>query len=213
MEDPTVLPMPHKASISRWRLLIDVAYMLHCRVHMASEGVVRWAMVDSSTQGGKDYELIVVSFMRENDAGRLVRAANDLIALRYGGVARQGLRRVDSCLGVLLPSPPNPCLEEAFHSPRSPIHVGMRRPCLGDPGHCRRPSGALARGCLKHFFLRTVTAVAALARNDSVFEARRGNRNRRHARDRPAGGRADGDVGIWFAAASLAASGVGLRAH
>ena len=63
MVDEHVSPSP--GHIRRWRLLLDAAFMKQMRVrrqkdweeHRAS---VRWMMVDSSPQGGRDYELVVL---------------------------------------------------------------------------------------------------------------------------------------------------------
>ena len=57
---------PGRSQISRWRLLLDAAFMLQVRAErrlhwQQGQRFVRWMMVDSSPQGGRDYELIVMS--------------------------------------------------------------------------------------------------------------------------------------------------------
>ena len=56
---------PSDSAISRWRLLLDVAAMLQTRAARnrcwaRRETFTRWMMVDSSPQGGRDYELLLV---------------------------------------------------------------------------------------------------------------------------------------------------------
>ena len=56
---------PSQSQISRWRLLLDAACMMQTRLRrqedwMQGRSSVRWMMVDSSPQGGRDYELVVL---------------------------------------------------------------------------------------------------------------------------------------------------------
>jgi hypothetical protein len=57
------LQIPSGSTISRRRLMVDVAYMMHRRAlnDKFGRGAVRYIMVDSSPQGGRDYELVVVT--------------------------------------------------------------------------------------------------------------------------------------------------------
>ena len=63
MVDEHVSPSP--GHISRWRLLLDAAFMKQMRMQRRKDwaehrACVRWMMVDSSPQGGRDYELVVL---------------------------------------------------------------------------------------------------------------------------------------------------------
>ena len=56
---------PSPSQIGRWRLLLDAAFMITTRAErrrdwQAQQRCVRWIMIDSSPQGGRDYELIVM---------------------------------------------------------------------------------------------------------------------------------------------------------
>ena len=60
--------MPHKATVSRWRFLLDVAMMQVERdVNAASGPCTRYIMSDSSPQHGKDYLVTVVCAVRHAD--------------------------------------------------------------------------------------------------------------------------------------------------
>jgi hypothetical protein len=75
--------LPDKATVSRWRLLIDAALMLYMRECNLDGGPwFRYMMVDSSTQGGRDYELIICSSIRRDEVSSLRRDAHILIGLR-----------------------------------------------------------------------------------------------------------------------------------
>ena len=60
--------MPHKATVSRWRFLLDVAMMQEERdVNAASGPCTRYIMSDSSPQHGRDYLVTVVCAVRHAD--------------------------------------------------------------------------------------------------------------------------------------------------
>ena len=82
IENPHDFPLPHQSTVSRWRVCLDAAFMMYCRQHYPPSGFIRYAMVDSSPQGGRDYELIVVCHVVQEQLPQLVRAANALINLR-----------------------------------------------------------------------------------------------------------------------------------
>ena len=85
VQDPSKFAVPNKSQISRWRVLLDVAYMLWTREALAVKPVTTYCMIDSSTQGGKDYELIVVAQAKTIALPRLYRAAISLISMRQVG--------------------------------------------------------------------------------------------------------------------------------
>lgn len=76
------LSLPHKSTMSRWRLLVGTAFML-VRRKSVSRGHVYLLQVDSSPQGGRDYELMIVSSICEESLPECFRAANELIGLRF----------------------------------------------------------------------------------------------------------------------------------
>ena len=68
---------PNTSRISRWRFLLDAAFMLYTRAERQKDWqqqrpCVRWMMVDSSPQGGRDYELIVMSRAYVSDLQHLI---------------------------------------------------------------------------------------------------------------------------------------------
>ena len=78
---------PSTASVSRWRLLLDAAFMLYMRskntaaASCSSGGFVRYLMSDSSTQHGRQFQLTSVLSVRRQQVARLMHVANDLVAL------------------------------------------------------------------------------------------------------------------------------------
>lgn len=80
VSDAAAVPLPSKSTISRWRVMLDVAYMLWTRDRFQQEHV-HFGMVDSSTQGGKDYELCVVSSVLKADLPALVDRADKLLSI------------------------------------------------------------------------------------------------------------------------------------
>ena len=87
LADASAFPLPDKSTVSRWRLLVDVAYMLYMRVSGAEcERWYRYIVIDSSTQGGRDYELMICSSIRHDRISILRRAAHTLANLRWDGI-------------------------------------------------------------------------------------------------------------------------------
>ena len=76
--------LPSAPSLSRWRFLLDAAFMLHRRKQLTAEAErhVRFCMLDSSTQGGKDYELMLMTTMKRSCLAEAFRKANALILCR-----------------------------------------------------------------------------------------------------------------------------------
>ena len=83
VSNPSEFPVPDPSSFSRWRVLIDAAYMLWCRQYMPPRGSVRYMMVDSSTQGGRDMEIIVVSSIDRAVLADTRNMSIDLVDLRW----------------------------------------------------------------------------------------------------------------------------------
>ena len=75
MLDASACMMPHKSTISRWRVLVDGAFMLYTRVRHAAaadqQGHIRYMMADSSTQHGRDFEHIVISSVERGSLSEL----------------------------------------------------------------------------------------------------------------------------------------------
>jgi hypothetical protein len=83
LQDPSAYTLPNKGTISRWRLLLDTSYMLYMRSVNRSRRWIRYLMVDSSTQGGRDYELTIVSSVDYDRLHELRMAALELLSLRH----------------------------------------------------------------------------------------------------------------------------------
>ena len=77
----TALRFPSPSTLSRWRFVLDAAYMLIMR-DMNQADFYRYWMIDSSTQGGTDYELQYVCFVEKSSMQTLASAARRLIMLR-----------------------------------------------------------------------------------------------------------------------------------
>ena len=64
---------------------MDVAFMLHWRqvrqADLRQGGCARYLMVDSSPQGGRDYELIVECVIKQEALARCFKRATDLAHL------------------------------------------------------------------------------------------------------------------------------------
>lgn len=90
---------PHAGTISRWRLLLDGAYMLHMRRknHDGQQKQFRYLMADSSVQHGRDFEVVFTMTIREDAAVRALHASN-------------ALAECWSCLSSTPCSPPPPPL-------------------------------------------------------------------------------------------------------
>ena len=81
--------VPHHSTISRRRLLLDTAYMLWYGQKLMGTPVTTYCMIDSSTQGGRDYELILVSQLDTSALPQLYDVASKLISLRRIRVAQR----------------------------------------------------------------------------------------------------------------------------
>ena len=79
---PEKFPLPDKGTISRWRMCVDAAYVAYTRRNNQADEFVRFYMIDASTQGGRDYELSVVSEVRKSSLVELLVVADSLIDLR-----------------------------------------------------------------------------------------------------------------------------------
>ena len=95
--DSPSLRMPSASALSRWRFLLDASLMLHFRKSLHSEPCLRYAMADSSTQGGRDYELLVPTTISVSSLQDAFRLANALIAMRPHGATRQGSKKECFC--------------------------------------------------------------------------------------------------------------------
>ena len=78
--------MPHAATMSKWRCLIDGALMLHMRscndrLRDQGQGMVRFIMADSSEQRGRQFELMVVIELRRAVLPALMLAFCELVRL------------------------------------------------------------------------------------------------------------------------------------
>ena len=80
-QDGDRVRLPTATRISRARMTVDAAYMLHCRQQnheaCANGGMVRYVMVDASVQGHFDFELIRVTSMRTCDTGNMYLLAQE----------------------------------------------------------------------------------------------------------------------------------------
>ena len=78
---------PHKGTVSRWRLLVDGAFMLfYRRLHDRARGnsdnsFARYMMADSSTQHGRDFEHVSVRSIKRSDMQEAMAYSADLVAL------------------------------------------------------------------------------------------------------------------------------------
>ncbi|CAK0892873.1 unnamed protein product [Prorocentrum cordatum] len=75
--------LPHKSTISRWRFILDGAYMLNRRAQTdRGGGQLRYLMSDSSLQHGRDFSRNVVLEIAQDNIVGAFDVANDLINLR-----------------------------------------------------------------------------------------------------------------------------------
>ena len=84
MLDEAVTFVPRKSTISRWRLLMDGAFMLMMRrLHMPAgeRSFVRYIMADSSMQHGRDFEHVVSLEINGKDLVNLLETANHLASM------------------------------------------------------------------------------------------------------------------------------------
>ena len=73
--------MPHKSTLSRWRLLVDGCFMMVERQRNASTNTskVRYLMADSSTQHGRDFEHVTALSIDGTDIVEAYENANALV--------------------------------------------------------------------------------------------------------------------------------------
>ena len=73
---------PSGASVSRWRLLIDAAYMVwQRRQHAASPKYARCLLTDASSQHGREFQNTWIMSILWDELGKLFRLSNALIKL------------------------------------------------------------------------------------------------------------------------------------
>ena len=95
MDDPSArgLLLPSPTTLSRLRGRIDTSFMLAMRgrIHdmIKSGGLVLYPAVDSSPQGGRDYEIVVLNILRKATLPLLYQ---DVVALESRGVMTVGDR-------------------------------------------------------------------------------------------------------------------------
>ena len=81
------IPLPSQSTLCRLRGRIDVAYMLVTRILIKTclegRGLVMYPVVDSSPQGGRDYELMVLYITRRAVLARLHHRIQDLESRWY----------------------------------------------------------------------------------------------------------------------------------
>ena len=70
--------VPHASTISRWRLLLDGAYMLQQKAQNSKADVIRYVMTDASTQHRRELEHILVRAIAVCDLPKLLQAAQKL---------------------------------------------------------------------------------------------------------------------------------------
>lgn len=84
----SALLVPHKGTLSRWRLLLDGGFMLWCREKNKAGQYLRWMMTDSSTQHGRSFQLTTMLSLKAASAQRALLCAHEQIYLWYlGGVS------------------------------------------------------------------------------------------------------------------------------
>ena len=78
-----VKTLPRTSTISRWRLLLDTAFMEHRRrLLRQSDRSVHWLMLDSSPQGSFDYEMVLCCSARVEELPHLMFKADKLLGVR-----------------------------------------------------------------------------------------------------------------------------------
>ena len=145
-------PVPSKSTISRLRLRVDVSFMLMTRDWLRAQlqlgGVVVHAMVDSSPQGGHDYELLSLSITPKS---KLRSLHVDMLRLEHA--RGKSLQERDDWFDE----------EQAIMSRiRDAIHLVMAPPALLGLGK--------GRSTLALKFRATVHAMLLLAGTDKRFE-------------------------------------------
>ena len=136
---PEAFPMPHQSSISRWRVLVDSAYMMWCREHLLPAGHIRYLMLDSSTQGGRDMEMLVVGSIARGDLEIARQMAEDLLLVRWA----KGLSGATGPNWVWRshpnPHPPPPLIPHPSHHPRPQQLARHTSPHTRQSTYPRRP--------------------------------------------------------------------------
>ena len=87
--------VPSASVLSKRRLSIDTAVILLTResiLQLVAGGATCHMMIDSSPQGGRDYELALLSFILPEDGLELLRFTRRCACLRSALPARRGLR-------------------------------------------------------------------------------------------------------------------------
>jgi hypothetical protein len=80
--DDAMQQFPSKSTMSRWRLVVDVALMLQRRQrNSGAPSRVRYLMVDSSVQHGRDYLLVIYSEIDLDDIPHLISIADRMVHL------------------------------------------------------------------------------------------------------------------------------------
>lgn len=99
VESEDLVSLPSPSILSRWRFLLDAAFMLCCREAMLCDPQVRYLQIDSSTQGGKDYELIVLTCISKSSLALAMRKSNLLIANRHAPVLKHNKQKFNRRAG------------------------------------------------------------------------------------------------------------------
>ena len=81
-----IVVVPHKATVSRWRFLLDGAFMLWQRRHQAVGGHVRFMMADSSSQHSREFEHVVIRSLLRSKLLELFDAATNLVRIRHASL-------------------------------------------------------------------------------------------------------------------------------
>lgn len=77
------LAVPHKGTLSRWRLLLDGGFMLWQRAKNKAGTCLRWMMTDSSTQHGRSFQLTSLLSLHVESAAQALSYANELVLLWF----------------------------------------------------------------------------------------------------------------------------------
>ena len=115
VESPYAYKLPTKSTVSRFRLILDIGYTRIMREQNAVDEMTRYFMADSSTQGGRDLELMICCSVRTNILPQLRRHLLELIYLR------------PSCRG----DQPSICFQIRFHLFRARARSFLKTNCWG----------------------------------------------------------------------------------
>ena len=75
--------IPHKATVSRWKFLLDGAIMCAERNRNKAQEYLRWIMADSSTQHGRTFQLVATLNLTKSEAANAYLIADELANLWY----------------------------------------------------------------------------------------------------------------------------------